>query len=92
MAETRLNAYQNAAGLLRALGHYARAEAAWSPPGGTVAVVALISDAPEIVVGYAVTVTAEDPEAVLPEASAFAGRPPQGKPGEVRRGWYREPA
>jgi hypothetical protein len=92
MAETRLEAYGHAAGLLRNLGYIARAEAAWTPPGRTLSVVALISDAPEIVVGYALAITASEPEAHLPDTRAFAGRPPPGKPGESQSGWYREPA
>jgi hypothetical protein len=88
MAEDRITAYENAAGLLRNLGHRARAEAAWTPPGGAGPVVALISDAPEIVVGYALAITAEEPEAHLPDARAFAGRPAPGKAGDAQFGWF----
>ncbi len=42
---------------------------------------AIITDAPPIVVGYAVTITASEPEAHLPELSARAGRVPHGESG-----------
>jgi hypothetical protein len=52
--ETRLEAYDTAAGLLRNMGYEARAVEGWTPPGGLRAVVALITCAPAIVVGMAV--------------------------------------
>lgn len=79
MSDDRLAAYQDAAGLLSRMGYVARAEAAWTPPATlrrAGSVPAIITDAPPIVVGYAVAMVAEEPEAHLPDHSARAGRSP----------------
>lgn len=84
MAETRLSAYSAAAGLLGNMGYAARVDPEWVPPRvyhSRQPVPAIITDAPPIVVGYAVTITASEPEAHLPEQSARAGRVPHGESG-----------
>ena len=73
MAEARADAYDTAAGLLRNMGFSARAEAAWTPPGAARPVAALISDAPAVVIGYAVAITAEEPEEHLPPVVGQGG-------------------
>lgn len=85
MSEDRATVYANAAGLLSRLGYAARSEVGWTPPvqfPNRRPVTALITDAPPIVVGYAVTSVAEEPEAHLPALSAKAGRVPKGKTGD----------
>ena len=79
--ETTLEVYQNAAGLLSRMGYNARAEAVFLPIGRPRPVVALVTDAPPVVVGYSVTIVAADPEAHLPAASSPAGRVPKGTVG-----------
>lgn len=93
MAETRLEAYQNAAGLLRNMGHCARVEAAWTPPGHIASgpVVALVTDAPPVLVGFAIGQVAEEPEAHLPEVCARAGRVPHGEAGGTPWAWFTTP-
>lgn len=84
MAETRLTAYCAASGLLSRLGYASRVEPGYVPPPAhhrRHPVPAIITDAPPIVVGYAVTITASEPEAHLPEQSARAGRVPHGESG-----------
>ena len=84
MAETRLSAYSAASGLLTRLGYVARVEPDLVPPRVYHCrrpVPAIITDAPPIVVGYAVTITASEPEAHLPNQSARAGRVPHGESG-----------
>lgn len=82
MAECRLSAYQNAAGLLRNLGYEARAEAEWVPPGAQRPVACLVTCAPEMVIGYAIGVTAEEPEAHLPTQRQKMRRACPGKAGD----------
>lgn len=86
--ETRLEAYDTVAGLLRNMGYEARAVEGWTPPGGTRPVVALITCAPAIVVGMAVGLTAEEPEAHLPVTSAKAARAAPGKAGDPQYAWW----
>lgn len=88
MGEGRLTAYQNAAGLLRRMGYEARAEPGYVPSGAPRAVPAIITCAPPVVVGYALAITAENPEAHLPQWSARAGRAPPGRPGEPQSAWW----
>lgn len=83
-AETTFHVYENAAGLLSRMGYNARAEDRWTPPPQhhpRRPVAAIVTDAPPIVVGYAVTSVAEEPEAHLPSTSARAGRVPHGESG-----------
>ncbi|MBS0002331.1 MAG: hypothetical protein KFF45_04545 [Thioalkalivibrio sp.] len=88
MSETRQQVYENAAGLLCRMGYAARMEPghrlAWEPQPVT----ALVTDAPPVVVGYAVAMVAEDPEAHLPEASAKVGRAAPGKAGDPQTAWW----
>jgi hypothetical protein len=88
MTETRLEAYDTAAGLLRNLGYEARAECDWTPPGATRPVPAIVTCAPPVIVGYAIAITAEEPEAHLPLYSAKAGRASPGKPGDPQFAWW----
>ncbi len=83
MAESTSDVYANAAGLLRNLGHFAEVEEAFTPPPTfhhRGAVVALVTDAPPVIVGHAISQVAEEPEAHLPEFSARAGRARCGEP------------
>lgn len=88
MAETRLEAYDTAAGLLRNMGFEARAVEGWTPPGWREPVTALITCAPAVVVGYAIAITAEEPEEHLPSIHAQAGRASPGKAGDPKFGWF----
>lgn len=93
MAEARLDAYGNAAGLLRRMGYEARAVDGWKPPSwmpdsGGRPVAALVTCAPPVVAGYAVAITAEDPEAHLPQHSAKAARANPSKPGDPQLAWW----
>ena len=88
MSEDRATIYANAAGLLARMGYAARME-----PGHRVArevrpVTALVTDAPPIVVGYAVAMVAEEPEAHLPVTCAKAGRAAPGKAGDPQFAWW----
>lgn len=95
MAETTSDVYANAAGLLARMGYAARAEEAWTlPPGypdrGPFA--AIVTDAPPVLVGFAIGQVAEEPEAHLPDLSARAGRVPAGQAGEPPWAyWLRTP-
>lgn len=82
MTETRQQAYENAAGLLRRMGYEARVDPAHRVRGSGSPVTALISCAPELVIGYAVAITAAEPEAHLPANRARAGRVPKGQSGD----------
>ena len=76
--ETRADAYGNVAGLLSRMGYAATVREGYTPAGRRVPVTALVTDAPEICVGMAFGLTAEDPEANLPTTSAWAGKSPAG--------------
>lgn len=67
MAETVQEVYANAAGLLAQLGYHATARA--EPP-------ALVTDAPPIVIGYAIGQVAIDPEPFLPNHQSGGGKVP----------------
>lgn len=82
MSESRATVYENAAGLLARMGYAARMEPAHRGRGSPRPVVALVTCAPAIVVGYAVAMVAEEPEAHLPVTSAKAGRAAPGKAGD----------
>lgn len=86
--ETTQQVYENAAGLLARMGYIARAKPDFRPPGSRNTVLAIVTDAPAIVVGYAVTIVAEEPEAHLPQAGQPAGRLPAGMAGGPLIGWY----
>jgi len=89
--EDRATVYRNAAGLLRNLGFAARVEPEFVPPPACHRrhpVPALITDASPVLVGYAVTSVAEDPEQHLPELSARAGRVPHGESGGTPWAWW----
>ena len=91
MSESRATVYANAAGLLARMGFVARMEPEFVPPPAChrrIPVPALITDASPVLVGYAVTSVAEDPEAHLPELSARAGRVPYGESGGTPWAWW----
>lgn len=73
MAETVQEVYANAAGLLSRMGYHATAQA--EPP-------AIVTDAPPIVVGYAIGQVAIDPEPFLPNHQT-AGRKLPGSHGKL---------
>lgn len=86
--EDRATVYANAAGLLARMGYAARMEPEHLSRGAARPVVALVTCAPAVVVGYAVAMVAEDPEAHLPVASAKLGRVPKGKAGDPQHVWW----
>lgn len=88
MSESRATVYANAAGLLARMGYSARMEPEHLSRGAARPVVALVTCAPAVVVGYAVAMVAEDPEAHLPVASAKVGRVPKGKAGDPQHVWW----
>ena len=67
MAETVHEVYANAAGLIRSHGFYAVARA--EPP-------AIVTDAPPVMIGFAVGQVAADPEQFLPDKCAPGGKAP----------------
>lgn len=82
MAETRAEAYGTAAGLLRNMGHQAHADPAFQPPGAVRPVTAIVTCAPELILGYAIAVTAIDPEGHLPTHRAKVARAAPHKAGD----------
>ena len=95
MAETTSDVYANAAGLLARMGYAARAEEAWTPPPSYPdrgPFPAIVTDAPPVLVGFAIGQVAEEPEAHLPDLSVRAGRVPAGQAGEPPWAyWLRTP-
>lgn len=88
MTETRIDVFANCAGLLTRMGFTARAEAAYKDARQPRPVVALVTDAPEMLVGYAVAMVAEDPQAHLPTRSAKVPRVALGKAGDPQFAWF----
>jgi hypothetical protein len=86
--ETRLEVYANAAGLLIRMGFAARAEPAYTPAGQAKAVVALVTDAPPVLVGHAVSQVAADPEQHLPATSARWPKAKAWLPGDPQHAWW----
>jgi hypothetical protein len=84
--ETRLEVYGNAAGLLARLGFAARAEPAYAAGGRSV--VALVTDAPPVLVGHAISQVAVDPERHLPTESAKVTKPKRWLPGDPQHAWF----
>lgn len=85
--ETRADAWENVAGLLRRMGYTARLDPAYSARGGS-PVLALVTCAPEMLVGYAVAMVAEDPQAHLPTRSAKVPKAKAGVPGDPLVAWW----
>lgn len=86
MSENRIDAWENVAGLLARMGYAARVEPAYRPviPGphpqpGTV--LAIITCAPEIVIGMCLGQVAEEPEAHLPDKAAKIAKARKTDPG-----------
>lgn len=85
--ETRAEAFENVAGLLRAHGYQASVDPAYRPAvRGTgpklVPVLAIVTCAPEMVVGMAFGQVAEEPEAHIPDRSAKVAKVRATDPGE----------
>lgn len=80
--ETRVEAWENVAGLLARMGYAARVEPAYRPPGAPTPVLALVTCAPAMVIGMCLGLVAEEPEAHLPTRSAKGPRAALGKPGD----------
>jgi hypothetical protein len=88
VSESRATVYANAAGLLGRMGYAARMEPEHRGRDTARPVVALVTCAPAVVVGYAVAMVAKEPEAHLPVASAKAGRAAPGKAGDPQYAWW----
>ena len=88
MTEARATVYANAAGLLSRMGYAAKMEPAHSVAWEALPVLALLTDAPPVVVGYAVAMVAEDPEAHLPETYAKSRRAAPGMAGDPQYAWW----
>ena len=86
--ETRLEVYQNAAGLLSRLGYHAVALPEYQRPTITGPVVALATDAEPVLVGYAITSAAINPEAFLPVTRMPGGRVAGRAPGPPIGIWF----
>ena len=86
--ETRLEVYANAAGLLARLGFAARAEPAYTPAGQPKPTVALVTDAPPVLIGHAISQVATDPEPHLPTTSARIPNVTKGKPCDPQHVWW----
>lgn len=86
--ETREEAFATVAGLLSRMGYDACVREDWTPPGEARPVTALVTCAPGVVVGMAFGLTAQDPEAVLPERSAKVARPAPNRAGDPLWGWF----
>lgn len=82
MEETRQQAYDTAAGLLRNMGYDAHVRDGWVPHGGGRPVTAIVTCAPELILGYAIAVTAIDPEGHLPTHRAKVARAAPHKAGD----------
>lgn len=79
MGKTLTEVYENAAGLLSRMGYVAFTIPAYIRPPMTAPVLALATDADPVLVGYAITSVAVNPEAFLPTTRKPGGRP-KGKP------------
>lgn len=88
MSEARATVYGNAAGLLARMGYEARVDPCRRVVKEPRAVCALVTDAPPVVVGYAVAMVAEEPEAHLPDSSAKVARAAPGKAGDPQYAWW----
>lgn len=88
MSEARARVYADAAGLLSRMGYAAKMERTHSVAWEANPVLALVTDAPLIVIGYAVAMVAEDPEAHLPETYAKARRAAPGVAGDPQYAWW----
>jgi hypothetical protein len=86
--ETRAQVYENAAGLLARMGFAARAEPSYLPAGQARPVVALVTDAPPVLIGHAVSQVAADPEPHLPTTSAKIAKARPTDPGAPQHAWW----
>lgn len=85
--ETRAEAFENVAGLLTRMGYIARVEPAYRPaiPGCAPkpsTVLALVTCAPEMVIGMCLGQVAVDPEAHIPTQSRKVPKAKQWDPGD----------
>lgn len=86
MSETRQDAWETVAGLLRRTGYTASVDPAYRPaiPGAhrqPGPVLAIVTCAPELVIGMCLGNTAEEPEAHIPNRSAKVPKARQTDPG-----------
>jgi hypothetical protein len=93
MAETRAEAWENVAGLLVRMGYAARVDPACRPkvPGGVAQpgpVLALITCAPEMVIGVCLGLVAEEPEAQMPTRSARIKKARPNEAGDPLTAWW----
>lgn len=81
--ETRIDVFDTLAGLLRGHGYTARVDPAHRPPipGAPGPVLALVTDAPELVIGMCLGNTAVEPEAHLPDRSTKVAKARKTDPG-----------
>jgi len=86
MTETRQEVYANAAGLLSRMGFAARVEPSFTAAVQPRPVVAIVTDAPPVLIGHAISQVATDPEPHLPMASAKVARPKS--PGDPQFAWW----
>lgn len=92
-SETRPEVFGNVAGLLTRMGYAARVQLAFRPsvPGvgpAAFTVTALITCAPDLVVGMCLGQVAEEPEAHLPTSSARVTKPRLTDPGPPLVAWW----
>ena len=93
MPETRQEAWENVAGLLARMGYAARVDPACHPkvPGAQRQpgpVTALVTCAPEMVIGMCLGLTAEEPEAHMPTRSARVKKARPTDPGDPLTAWW----
>lgn len=88
MPETRTDVFANCAGLLARMGFVARCDPSYTPAGQRQPVVALVTDCPEMLVGFAVAMVAEDPQAHLPTHSRKVPKAKQWEPGDPLWAWF----
>ena len=82
MTETRQEAWENVAGLLTRMGYSARVEPGYRDARSASPVIALVTCAPEMVIGMCLGQVAEEPEAHLPTRSARVPRAKAWLPGD----------
>ncbi len=81
MTEARAQVFDVLAGLLRGHGYAASVDPAYRPPAAPAPVLALVTDAPELVIGMCLGNTAEEPEAHIPTQSARVPKARKTDPG-----------
>lgn len=87
-AETKQEVFENAAGLLMRHGYAASVVPNYSPKGHPRPVTALVTDAPPVILGYALSQVAINPEPFLPTRSTKVARTNPGKAGDPKWAWW----